>query len=85
MKRIFLFLLIIISQSMIAKDINPDIKPEALSDIDFPFPKYEVEKLKNGLKVYYLPESEIIHYHGVSFKKATPDDKTRWKRLNRTM
>jgi len=36
---------------------------------------------KRGLKVYYLPGSEIIHYHGVSFKKATPDDKTRWKRL----
>lgn len=36
---------------------------------------------KQGLKVYYLPTSEIIHYHGVSFKKATPDDETRWKRL----
>lgn len=36
---------------------------------------------KRGLKVYYLPTSEIIHYHGVSFKKATPDDETRWKRL----
>ena len=36
---------------------------------------------KQGLKVYYFPKSEIIHYHGVSFKKATPDDKTRWRRL----
>jgi len=36
---------------------------------------------KKGLKVYYLPQSEIIHYHGVSFKKATPDDKNRWKGL----
>ena len=36
---------------------------------------------KNGLEVYYLPSSEIIHYHGVSFKKATPDDAIRWKRL----
>ncbi len=43
---------------MIAKDINPDIKPEALSDIDFPFPKYEVEKLKNGLKVYLIEDKE---------------------------
>ena len=36
---------------------------------------------KNNLKVYYLPSSEIIHYHGVSFKKATPDDQNRWRRL----
>lgn len=36
---------------------------------------------KKGLKVYYLPASEIIHYHGVSFKKASPDEATRWKRL----
>lgn len=36
---------------------------------------------KSGLKVYYLPTAEVIHYHGVSFKKATPDDATRWKRL----
>jgi len=36
---------------------------------------------KKGLKVYYLPSSEIVHYHGASFKKATPDDTTRWRRL----
>lgn len=36
---------------------------------------------KKGLKVYYLPSSEIIHYHGASFKKATPDDAKRWRRL----
>jgi len=36
---------------------------------------------KKGLKVYYLPKVEIIHYHGASFKKATPDETTRWKRL----
>lgn len=36
---------------------------------------------KNGLKVYYLPGVEIVHYHGVSFRKATPDDANRWKRL----
>jgi len=36
---------------------------------------------KNGLKVYYLPGVEIIHYHGMSFKKATPDDANRWRRL----
>lgn len=36
---------------------------------------------KNGLKVYYLPASIITHYHGASFKKATSDDATRWRRL----
>ena len=36
---------------------------------------------KKNLKVYYLPSSEIIHYHGVTFKKTTPDDKNRWRRL----
>ena len=36
---------------------------------------------KNGLKVYYLPSSIITHYHGASFKKATNDDATRWRRL----
>lgn len=36
---------------------------------------------KRGLKVYYLPESVITHYHGASFKKATGDDATRWRRL----
>lgn len=36
---------------------------------------------KKGLKVYYLPTSVITHYHGASFKKATSDDATRWRRL----
>lgn len=36
---------------------------------------------KNRLKVYYLPTSIIIHYHGSSFKKAISDDATRWRRL----
>ena len=35
---------------------------------------------KKGLKVYYLPTSEIIHYHGATFKKMSPE-KDRWKRL----
>jgi len=39
------------------------------------------EVWKKGLKVYYLPSSKVIHYHGASFKKATPDDANRWKRL----
>lgn len=36
---------------------------------------------KKGMKVYYLPSSKIIHYHGASFKKASPDDTKRWRRL----
>lgn len=35
---------------------------------------------KKGLKVYYLPTSEIIHYHGATFKKMAPE-KDRWKKL----
>ena len=35
---------------------------------------------KKGLKVYYLPKSEIIHYHGASFKKLA-DEKNRWRKL----
>ncbi|MEK7472730.1 MAG: glycosyltransferase family 2 protein [Patescibacteria group bacterium] len=35
---------------------------------------------KNGLKVYYLPESVITHYHGATFKKLA-NETERWKRL----
>ncbi len=35
---------------------------------------------KAGLKVYYLPEAEIVHHHGVSGKSVMPD-KEQWKRL----
>lgn len=35
---------------------------------------------KKGLKVYYLPESVITHYHGATFKKLA-DDGQRWKKL----
>jgi len=35
---------------------------------------------KNGLKVYYLPDSIITHYHGATFKKLA-DDRERWKKL----
>lgn len=34
----------------------------------------------SGLKVYYLPESEIIHYHGASGRKIA-DEKNQWRRL----
>ena len=35
---------------------------------------------KNGLKVYYLPDSVITHYHGATFKKLA-DESQRWKKL----
>ena len=35
---------------------------------------------KHGLNVYYLPESEVIHYHGKSGEKLSDDD-NQWKRL----
>lgn len=35
---------------------------------------------KAGLKIYYLPDSEIIHYHGSSGKKIA-DDANQWRRL----
>ncbi|MFZ5932581.1 MAG: glycosyltransferase family 2 protein [Patescibacteria group bacterium] len=35
---------------------------------------------KAGLKVYYLPEAEIIHHHGATFKKMA-DEEVRWKKL----
>jgi len=38
------------------------------------------QTLKKGLKVYYYPGSEIIHYHGATFKKMSPE-KDRWRKL----
>lgn len=35
---------------------------------------------KAGLKVYYLPDSEIIHHHGASGKNLA-DEKNQWRRL----
>lgn len=35
---------------------------------------------KKGLKVYYLPASKIIHYHGVSGKNEV-ESKDQWRRL----
>lgn len=35
---------------------------------------------KNDLKVYYLPESVITHYHGATFKKLANENE-RWKKL----
>lgn len=38
------------------------------------------EVKRKGLKVYYLPDSVITHYHGESFKQLA-DDKNQWKKL----
>jgi len=35
---------------------------------------------KAGLKVYYLPSSEVVHYHGAS-GKSLADERNQWRRL----
>jgi len=35
---------------------------------------------QSGLKVYYLPSSEIIHYHGATFKKMAKRE-DQWRKL----
>ncbi len=35
---------------------------------------------KAGLVVYYLPTSEVMHYHGMSGKNLLPDE-DQWRRL----
>lgn len=35
---------------------------------------------RKGLKTYYLPTSEVIHYHGESFKQLA-DSKDQWKKM----
>jgi hypothetical protein len=66
------------------------ITPEALKRVGFLDERYWAyfedidycrQVWKKGLKVYYFPSSVITHYHGASFKKATSDDATRWRRL----
>ncbi len=34
----------------------------------------------NGLKIYYLPESEVVHHHGASGTKIA-DESNQWRRL----
>jgi len=36
--------------------------------------------LNAGLKIYYLPQSEVIHYHGASGRKVSDPD-NQWRRL----
>lgn len=35
---------------------------------------------RKGLKVYYLPQAEIMHYHGASFAKLA-DEVNQWRKL----
>lgn len=35
---------------------------------------------RKGLKVYYLPQAEIMHYHGASFAKLA-DEANQWRKL----
>lgn len=65
------------------------ITPQALKKVGLLNEKYFMyfedldycRRLKQaGLKVYYLPEAEIIHYHGISGKKLA-DEKNQWRRL----
>ncbi len=65
------------------------ITPQALGKVGFLNEKYFIyfEDLdycralkKAGLKVYYLPEAEVVHYHGVSGKNLATQE-NQWRRL----
>jgi len=65
------------------------ITPKALSDVGLLDERYffYMEDLdycrqiwKTGLKVYYLPSSEVFHYHGASGKHLA-NEKNQWRRL----
>lgn len=65
------------------------ITPEALKKVGKLDEKYffyfeDIDYCKRtkeaGLKVYYLPDAEIIHYHGASGKKVA-DVSNQWRRL----
>jgi len=36
---------------------------------------------RRGMKVYYYPGSEIVHYHGASLNKVVKQKKDQWKKL----
>ena len=65
------------------------ITPKALQDVGLLDDRYfmyfeDVDYCRRvkekGLKVYYLPEARISHYHGESGKKLA-DDSNQWRRL----
>lgn len=65
------------------------ITPEAINKVGLLDEKYFMyfedldycKRVKNaGLKVYYLPQAKVIHYHGVS-GKSLRNENAQWKRL----
>jgi len=54
---LFIILLLLSIKSM-TQEININQKPEPLSEFEFKFPKYKVERLKNGLKVFLIEDKE---------------------------
>ena len=65
------------------------ITPEALKEVGFLDERYFMfyedfdycrRVWKSGLKVYYLPRSEVVHYHGASGKKIA-EEVNQWRRL----
>jgi len=59
MKYLNLFIiLLLLSIKVMTQDININQKPEPLSEFEFKFPKYKVERLKNGLKVFLIEDKE---------------------------
>ncbi|OGM05228.1 hypothetical protein A2715_04715 [Candidatus Woesebacteria bacterium RIFCSPHIGHO2_01_FULL_39_32] len=65
------------------------ITPKALEEIGFLDERYFMyfedfdycKRVKDvGLKVYYFPTAEVIHYHGASGKNIA-DEKNQWRRL----
>lgn len=59
MKYINLFIiLLLLSTKAMTQEINLNQKPEPLSEFEFQFPKYKVERLKNSLKVFLIEDKE---------------------------
>jgi len=59
MKYLNLFIiLLLLSIKAMTQEININQKPEPLSEFEFKFPKYKVERLKNGLKVFLIEDKE---------------------------
>jgi len=65
------------------------ITPEAIKEVGILDERYFAyfedidycrQTWRNGMKVYYLPDSVITHYHGATFKKLA-DESQRWKKL----
>ena len=59
MKKILLLIMMVMTQlNLTSQEISLDKKPEPLSELDFPFPKYSVETLSNGLRLFIIQDKE---------------------------